>query len=152
MAMNNVSPMMGFVMPAPTRAPAKSCAAVIALSRYARAVADAAELLQAHLAAIDLSAAPSIELSLAGLADTDTQFTIEAGALQRGPAPAPAFSVTAHWADVLDLIEGFGSIEAALVDGRVKIAGDLVAALRWVPILFSPTGSKPRPASSSRGS
>src|SRR5687767_8656596 len=80
-------------------------------------VAEAARILEVHVASIDVSGAPVIELALAGVAEEDALLTIEAGAVKRGAAPAPAFRVAAHWADVLDLIEGFGSIDAALVDG-----------------------------------
>jgi hypothetical protein len=102
------------------------------------------EILAAHLASIDLSGAPGIELVLRGVDDEVTRHLIG--------KEEPVFSVSAHWLDVLDLIEGFGSIDAAMVDGRLKVSGDLIAALRWVPVVFSPTGSKRGPASSRRGS
>ena len=93
------------------------------------------EILRAHFASLNASGAPSIELSIGTLlftlrADGD-RWTVE-----EGEAESPAFAVSAHWADLVDLIEGYGSVDASLIDGRLRIAGDLVQAMRWVPRLF----------------
>ena len=99
------------------------------------------ELLRAHLTKIDLSAAPGITIVVRP-SEKEIEVT---------PGP-PAFLAIAHEEDLIDLIEGYASLDAALIDGRVKIEGDLGAAMKWLPILFKSGGSRPAPSSSSRGS
>ena len=113
------------------------------------------EILRAHLASIDASGAPVIELSIAGVSDQQELFTLRPSgdrwSIDPGMAESPVFAVSAHWADLLDLIEGYGSSDAAVIDGRLQIDGDLIAAMRWVPRLFTSSGSTRGPSSSHRG-
>ena len=117
---------------------------------YDVAVPTELQILREHFGALDASGAPAIELSIGTLL-----FTLEPSGdrwtVEEGEPKSPAFAVSVHWADLIDLIEGYGSVDAALIDGRLRIAGDLVLAMRWVPRLFRSSGSRPGPSSSSRG-
>jgi putative sterol carrier protein len=121
---------------------------VIARKRraYDVPVSTPGEVLRAHLSSIDAGGAPTLELSLRGVPEEDELFTLtsigDRWSVERGGAESAAFTVSAHWADLIDLIEGYGSLEAAMIDGRVKIAGDLLLAMRWVPRLLTSSGSR----------
>jgi hypothetical protein len=104
------------------------------------------EFLRAHLAPLDARSAPAIELSLSGLVQGEALFALRAEqgrwSVEPGGAADAAFVLSAHWADLIDLIEGYGSVEAALIDRRLMIAGDLTIAMRWIPRLFTASGSR----------
>lgn len=57
---------------------------------------------------------------------------------EAAPDESPTFVVKAHPGDLIDLLDGHADLDAAMFDGRVRIAGDLGQAMRWVPVLFAP--------------
>jgi hypothetical protein len=109
------------------------------------------EVLRAHLALRDATGAPVIELGCESevftLSASEGRWMVEPGEAER-----PAFAVSAHWADLMDLIDGYGSVDAALIDGRLEVTGDLLLAMRWIPRLFTAAGSRRGPSSSCPGS
>jgi putative sterol carrier protein len=98
-----------------------------------------AEILRAHLATRVARDAPEIELSLHGATEALFALSAQEGRwkLDNGSAESPAFVLAAHWDDLLELIEGHASVEAALIDGRLRISGDLLLGMRWARALFS---------------
>lgn len=56
--------------------------------------------------------------------------------IEAGPCPRPDVIVKAHLADWGDLLQGFLTPAAALVDGRLQISGDVALASRLLPLLL----------------
>jgi putative sterol carrier protein len=52
-----------------------------------------------------------------------------------GEAAPAAFGLFIHQLDLKDLVEGFGDVRAMMVDGRLRIEGDLGAGLSFVEVL-----------------
>lgn len=58
-------------------------------------------------------------------------------ALHEGPPARPAFGLTAHVEDWRDLLEGAATVRACLIDGRLRLAGDVAVARRVVARLLA---------------
>jgi putative sterol carrier protein len=73
-------------------------------------------------------------------------------AIVAGPAPRPTFILSAELQDWIEIVEGYASISAALIDGRLRLAGDLGLAATWAPqVLEAIKAGKIRPAPGSTG-
>lgn len=74
-------------------------------------------------------------------ADADAQFwfvTFQQGEVHVDPgfSETPDFTLRAHHLDWRDLLQGFASPQAAMMDGRLELEGDLGLGMRLAPLLF----------------
>jgi putative sterol carrier protein len=86
------------------------------------------ELLETFAQRLAGPEAIQLQLELAG-AEGRWWIALDGPRLERGEAPAAAFSIAVHLEDLRDLIEGAATLRACLIDGRVRIEGDLGAAM-----------------------